>query len=90
MSWSASAELLSEESIPGIAFSIWRWSRDRDLKKLKWPTLKGYNSILAEARDVLVVKFISHNVSAQLGFRFFRAHRGRPHPLTISECRPYF
>ena len=71
--------LLSEESIPGVAFSIWR-SRDRDLKKLKWPTLKGYNSILAEARDVLVVKFISHNVPAQLGFRFFRAHRGRLHP----------
>ena len=71
--------LLSEESIPGVAFSIWR-SCDRDLKKLKWPTLKGYNSILAEARDVLVVKFISHNVPAQLWFRFFRAHRGRLHP----------
>ena len=47
---------------------------------MKRLTLKRYKSELAGVGDVLIVKFIFENVVPQLGFRFFRAHRGRFHP----------
>ena len=71
--------LLSAESIPGVVFGI-RGSREGDSKIRKEPTLKRNKSSLAVVRDVLEAKFNSHNVSAEIGFRFFRAPRGRLHP----------
>ena len=71
--------LLSAESSPGVVFSIWG-SREGDSKIRKQLTLKGNKSSLTVVRDVLEAKFNSHNVSAEIGFRFFRAPRGRLHP----------
>ena len=47
---------------------------------MKRLTLKGYKSVLAGVGDVLMAKFISEIVVPRLGFRFFRAPRGRLHP----------
>ncbi len=55
--------------------------RVREISKwVKRLTLKRYKSELAGVGDVLIVKFISEIVVPQLGFRFFRAPRGRLHP----------
>ena len=70
---------LNAESIPGVVFSI-LGSCEEDSKTWKQLTLKGNKSSLTVVRDVLEAKFDSHNVSAEIGFRFFRAPRGRLHP----------
>ena len=71
--------LSSAELIPGVVFSIWG-SREGDSKTRKQLTLKCDKSSLTLVGDVLEAKFDSHNVSAEIGFRFFRAPRGRLHP----------
>ena len=71
--------LLSAESIPGVVFSIWG-SHEGDSKIRKQLTLKRDKSSLTVVGDVLEAKFNSNNVSAEIGFRFFRAPRGRLHP----------
>ena len=70
---------LNAESIPGVVFSILE-SCEGDLKIWKQLTLKGDKSSLTLVGDVLEAKFNSHDVSAEIGFRFFRAPRGRLHP----------
>ena len=62
------------------SFSVFE-GRVREISKwVKWLTLKGYKWVLAGVGDVLMAKFISHIVVPWLGFRFFRAPRGRLHP----------
>ena len=70
---------LNAESIPGVVFSI-LGSCEGDSKIWKQLTLKGDKSSLTLVGDVLEPKFNSHDVSAEIGFRFFRAPRGRLHP----------
>ena len=86
MSWSVSVEKKT--------CTLYFWARNRLLgsisvfegrvreisKWVKWLTLKGYKWVLAGVGDVLMAKFISHIVVPWLGFRFFRAPRGRLHP----------